>query len=123
MCHDIHEFRRNGFKRHGLTLELSKNAVYAGQSFFGMITFNHCENDNRPTLYETLFNTEHGFHHAWSTRLRPKSFPRDRLQQASPPTDRTTRRRLFPRDTTTQAEFEKTTRGRMAVCQSTIFEL
>jgi hypothetical protein len=28
--HDINEFRRNGFKRHGLTLELSKNPVYAG---------------------------------------------------------------------------------------------
>jgi hypothetical protein len=28
--HDINEFRRNGFKRHGLALELSKNSVYAG---------------------------------------------------------------------------------------------
>jgi hypothetical protein len=25
-----------------------------------MITFNHCENDDRPTFSVTLFNTEHG---------------------------------------------------------------
>ena len=67
MCHDINEFRGNGFKRHGLTLELSKNAVYAGESFFGMITFNHCDNDNRPTFNETLFNTEHASRSADST--------------------------------------------------------
>jgi hypothetical protein len=60
--HDIDEFRSNGFKRRGMTLELSKNAVDAGESFFGMITFNHCENDNRPTPDETLFNSEQAAH-------------------------------------------------------------
>ena len=57
---DNNDFRRrDSLERSRLPPALRKHVFDSGQSFFGVIMFNHCKIDNRPMVSETLFTIAH----------------------------------------------------------------